>query len=229
MLSLTSDKCLQWIISVLLVGTAMLSYHMKQKHLTQLTEAPIQLNSVIPTHLTHWQQYASNDELSPKAAGTYSQALERSYQNKNGEIIMLSIAYGDKQIGDKLQAHRPEYCYQAQGFIIQKSTNDTINTEWGALPIRKLLAQRNERHEFVSYWLTIGHQAVLPGFSRKMAQLKASLSGAIPDGMVIRISTVNTTEEQANALEYSFITDLLRSITPSMRSRFIGINELIQN
>src|ERR1700730_5709367 len=43
----------------------------------------------------------------------YAQTLSRTYVNRAGQRIMLSIAYGTDQAGEATQVHRPEFCYVA--------------------------------------------------------------------------------------------------------------------
>jgi len=49
----------------------------------------------------------------------YSQILNRVYVNATGYRIMLLLAYGSDQHGS-LQADKPEVCYPAQGFALQR-------------------------------------------------------------------------------------------------------------
>ena len=48
----------------------------------------------------------------------YSEVLTRVYVNASGYRIMRSLAYGFDQRG-AMQAHMPEVCYPAQGFILK--------------------------------------------------------------------------------------------------------------
>jgi EpsI family protein len=136
--------------------------------------------------------------------------------------IMLSIAYGDRQLGDRLQAHRPEYCYQAQGFVVGAASDGQLATPYGALPIRRLLTHRPGRRETVSYWLTVGDQATLPGLARKLAQLRQVLSGRVPDGMLVRVSSIDDSAEAAYAAHDRFVADLLSVVPEADRIRLAG-------
>lgn len=83
--------------------------------------APIDLKAMVPTAFGDWQEQLnlSNQIVDPqqqkKLDEIYSQTLSRTYINRQGYRIMLSIAYGKNQ-SDALQLHRPEICYPAQGF-----------------------------------------------------------------------------------------------------------------
>jgi EpsI family protein len=65
-------------------------------------------------------QYADGQSSTQKLRDElYSQFLNRVYVNATGYRIMLLLAYGSDQHGS-LQADKPEVCYPAQGFALQK-------------------------------------------------------------------------------------------------------------
>lgn len=151
----------------------------------------------------------------------YVQTLERIFVDDDGRRIMLSLAYGDRQEGD-LQAHRPEFCYKAQGFQLSALHDIELATVQGVIPLRRMEARRPGRSEPVSYWLTIGDRPALPGFHRKLAQLRHGLTGKTPDGLLIRVSSLDENPEQAYALHNEFIMTLIESLPPDLRRRLAG-------
>ncbi len=154
----------------------------------------------------------------------YNQTLARTYVNSLGEHIMLSIAYGGDQ-SDNLAVHKPEVCYYVQGFEIIKTFSDEVFTQYGKLPIKRLLAIKGNRSEPITYWITIGNKAVLPGFDQKLQQLRYGLTGSVPDGMLVRISSISFDESKAYRLQVAFIEDLLLTINTKDRVRLIGTFE----
>jgi hypothetical protein len=56
--------------------------------------------------------------------------------------------------------------------------------------------------------MTVGDQLALPGLSRKLAQIRYGLQGQIPDGMLVRISSLDRESERAFALQAAFVADL---------------------
>ncbi|MDP1525809.1 MAG: EpsI family protein [Rhodocyclaceae bacterium] len=185
------------------------------------------LARLVPERFSGWQ-LETGTILSPIQAapdaltGTYALTLERVYRDADGARIMLSIAYGSRQRGDRLQAHRPEYCYRAQGFLIGAVQDGTLALAGAALPLRRLHAERPGRSEPVSYWLTVGDQAALPGVSRKLAQMRQLLSGQIPDGVLVRVSSIDSQPQSAWRQHDRFITDLLSSLPAAERERLAG-------
>ena len=101
----------------------------------------------------------------------YNQTLARTYVNKLGQRVMLSIAYGGDQSG-RLSVHKPEACYGAQGFELSKFIRTTMATEHGNFPMTRLVAEQGHRHEPISYWTTIGDRTVRDGVEQKLQRLR---------------------------------------------------------
>lgn len=151
----------------------------------------------------------------------YNQTLARTYVNGSGDRVMLSIAYGGDQ-SDSMQVHRPEVCYAAQGFQILGSATGVLATRFGRLPVKRLLAQLGPRSEPITYWITVGDKATLGGFSQKLVQLSYGLTGKVPDGMLVRVSSINKDTSTAYQLQEQFVNDLVASLDPVARTRMVG-------
>jgi len=188
---------------------------------------PVDLTTWIPSSFGKWQLDESVSVVplsfiaAAEAETVYVQTLERVYVDDQSRRIMLSLAYGDRQEGD-LQAHRPEFCFKAQGFQLAGLHDLTLDTGLGELPLRRMEARRPGRTEPVSYWLTIGDQPTLPGLRRKLAQLRHGLTGETPDGVLIRISSLDDVPSRAYAVHDGFIRDMLTSLTADNRRRLAG-------
>lgn len=217
-----------WLIAVLLIAAALLPKALRPVTEISPTRPGIELAELIPTQFAGWRMDTAaalepiSSSAAAKASGAYAQTLERIYVDGEQRRIMLSVAYGHRQLGDALQAHRPEYCYTAQGFAVGAARDSLLATSHGVLPIRRLQALRPGRSELVSYWLTVGDQAALPGLSRKIAQLRYGLSGALPDGILVRVSSIDDPTVAAYALHDRFILDLLASLPYGDRMRLAG-------
>jgi len=192
-------------------------------------EAPrIDLEVLIPKQFGDWKVDPSivpvqvSPDVQAKLDKIYTQTLARTYVNPRGERVMLSIAYGGDQGGESTQVHRPEFCYTAQGFQIVQSAVDDLATRFGALAVRRLVATQNYRKEPITYWITVGEYATLPGVGRKLRQLAYGLTGRVPDGMLVRVSTLGESAPAAYAVQDRFVNDLLSAVAPSERTRLIG-------
>lgn len=151
----------------------------------------------------------------------YNQTLSRTYINGKGERIMLSVAYGGDQ-SNNMAVHRPEVCYVAQGFSVTKNNVGQLSTGFGELPVRRLIAVQGGRNEPITYWITVGDHAINPGMSQKLQQLRYGFTGKIPDGMLVRVSSISGDAPQAFGLQAQFVNDLLAGVTGKDRARLIG-------
>ena len=142
---------------------------------------PINLETLVPNAFSGWVLDQRSDillvapEIKADMQRLYSQSLSRSYVNAQGERIMLSIAYGGHQLGNELQAHRPEYCYRAQGFSTLSMEESELSIAGQEVPVRRLVMRMDMRIEPVTYWMTVGEALALPGLSRKLAQIRYGL------------------------------------------------------
>jgi EpsI family protein len=157
------------------------------------------------------------------AAKIYSQEIGRSYVDGEGHTVMLLIAYGPEQ-NYRLKAHRPEVCYTAQGFRVWDKTEHglSLNDHTAPLKFSRLITQRETRFEPVSYWLRVGNDVSTGIFDNQLLRFKYGLKGLIPDGALIRVSTIGIPAPQSFELQDKFIKDLLTSITPAAQRFLIG-------
>ena len=150
----------------------------------------------------------------------YNQTLSRTYFNENGDRVMLSIAYGG-DMSDSMQVHRPEVCYSAQGFHVDNVEAANINTGFGKISSRKLIAKMGSRNEPIIYWITIGDTASLTRLDWKIQTIKYALTGKVADGILFRISTIGE-KDYAYQIEQKFVVDLMKSVSPENRKLLIG-------
>jgi EpsI family protein len=159
------------------------------------------LDTMIPARFAGWTVDTSVVPLTPDPtqkeliAALYDQTLSRTYVNAQGQRVMLSIAYGGDQ-SKQLQLHLPEVCYVAQGFDMVKDRRDELGDALRQVPVKRLVARQNARNEPITYWVTIGDKAVMSGIDQKMQRLVYGLSGRIPDGMLVRVSTISPTSRR---------------------------------
>lgn len=151
----------------------------------------------------------------------YSSEIALTYGNAAGERVMLSIAYGRNQLDHRQHAHRPEYCYRAQGFGITTQSDERLSTEYGDLPVRRLDTQLRSRREPVTYWMTVGDEPVLPGWSRSLVQVRHALGRTVPDGILVRVSTLDPDPRHGFAVQDRFVREWLGAL-PAERRLWLG-------
>jgi EpsI family protein len=187
-----------------------------------------QLTTVFPEHFAGWKTMPSktlvvNPQTQEMLDKLYSQLLTRTYVNESGYLIMLSVAYGDDQRGG-LQAHMPDVCYPAQGFSLLGSEPGTIDLSPLALPVRKLKTALKARNEPVTYWFIFGQQAMRSpnSWQRRVVELREAMAGRAPDGMLVRVSSIDENATDAFRQQERFIKDLVNALPPAHRARVVG-------
>lgn len=194
---------------------------------------PIVLHSDVPEAFGDWKidpnliPVLPDPTVQDKLDALYSDLLSRTYVNSQGQRIMLSIAYGRNQNSESTAAHRPEFCYVAQGFAIRGFGKDEVSLPEHSLKVVRLEAQMDRRIEPITYWVTLNDKASTPGIDRKLQQLRYGLQGFIVDGMLMRISSLADTLEPSKSkpdyhLHDRFIADLEKAMSQGSRPRFFG-------
>lgn len=189
----------------------------------------INLEAMIPQQFGEWrlQKTIAPRIVSPEAKAlldkTYNQMLTRNYINSKGEQIMLSIAYGDDQ-SRSMQVHLPESCYVAQGFQIRSMSKDFIDFSGSKLPVMKLVATYGHRIEPITYWVMTGDSAVRGRWEQELARLKYGLTGKIPPGILIRVSTISANEWRSYRTEEQFVRDMLGAVPTQYRKVLAGVS-----
>ena len=190
----------------------------------------ISLEAIVPKGFGEWTELPEqnaqvvNPQTKELLDKLYSQLLSRTYVNKQGYRIMLSMAYGDDQRGG-LQAHRPEVCYPAQGFKLGKVEDGVLATSYGKIEVRRLNTTYGARVEPVTYWLTVGDEVIRSRLDKRIAQIRLGLTGQIPDGLLFRISSIDSDEDRAFATQQKFVADMMGAVPPAARKQLSGLTE----
>ena len=151
----------------------------------------------------------------------YNQVLARTYVNKQGYRVMLSVAYGGDQ-SDGMQVHRPEVCYPAQGFEVQRVWSERLTLGERNIPISRATTKLGPRNEPLTYWIINGEQVIRPGFGARLAQLRYTMNGKIPDGMLVRVSSIDTDIKRAFEFQDRFSLAMAQALDPAFRMRIVG-------
>ena len=222
--------------SIAILASAILAQVLTPHELMARTSASLDLQKVIPKKFGTWTLVPSISPVTPTdpegyvqpdrfSAKFYSQEVGRGYTDGHGNIVMLLVAYGPVQ-NYRLKAHRPEICYTANGFRISNMFKRSLSTAMALLPIKltRLIAERESRLEPVSYWMRVGNDIATGPVESQLIRLKYGLRGIIPDGALIRVSTIGLPPEASFKLQDQFIRDLLAAIPPQELKFFTGVS-----
>lgn len=191
-------------------------------------EPPISLDTMVPLAFGGWRLDPRVLPLQPSAElqkvieESYDQTLARTYVNADGYQVMLSIAYGGRR-NQGMDIHRPEICYPSQGLALRRDTVEgKLLIDSQVLPIKRLVAGAGERNEPISYWLVIGKNIASFGYGHRIALLKYGLTGRVPDGMLVRVSSIDRNEGRSFDMQDEFVRELLGAVSPTTRERLLG-------
>jgi EpsI family protein len=186
------------------------------------------LERMIPKSFGKWSYDPTIRLVEPPGSDTlskqiYNAEIARGYRDPSGRLIMLVIAYGASQ-SERLQLHRPEICYAAQGFRVTSPVTEflALPSEPQPLPVRRLVGQREDRSEPITYWMRIGDTVATNAVARQILKVEYGLRGVIADGALIRISTLGLPLDQAYELETDFIADFLQIVDADTRRFVVG-------
>ncbi|HEY8876227.1 MAG TPA: EpsI family protein [Roseateles sp.] len=189
--------------------------------------AKVELETLFPKSFGAWRIDTSmpvsivSPDVEAQLKSLYAQTVSRTYVGPQGERIMLSVAYGGDQ-SDATRAHRPDVCYPVQGFDILSNVDARVDVGQTELPVRHMFAKQGQRHEPVTFWFVVGEYVALSGQQQKLAQLRYGVRGVIPDGMLVRVSSIDRDAASAYQVQARFIADMRAAMPQPARLRVFG-------
>lgn len=185
-----------------------------------------ELERLIPAHIGQWVFETRSGLVvpvdDPLVKSLYSDVLTRVYVSEDRPPIMLLIAYSNTQNG-MLQLHRPEVCYPAGGYKLSETRTEFLPISQNLrIPARVFSAESPSRTEQVMYWTRIGSESPTSWMGQRAAVVRANLRQVIPDGILVRVSTVMPDFKVARPVLEEFTSSLARTLTPPARKLLIA-------
>ena len=182
------------------------------------------IENLVPERLAGWSFVTSSglvlppqDQLQDKL---YTQLLTRTYSNAAGAQMMLLIAYNASQDG-VIQVHRPEVCYPAGGFRLTTIAEHAVALAPAVdVPSRYIVAESDLRREAIIYWTRLGSYFPRRWSDQRWAVFLQNLRGDIPDGLLVRISSVSP--DVGVAPLDAFARDLYAAGSAQLRRLLVG-------
>ncbi len=195
-------------------------------------ESPIPpLSDLLPLNFGAWRgEDASGHQLVAADVQAvldhlYQQTLSRFYRHPRLGVTMLSVAYGGDQ-SDATRVHRPEVCYPAQGFVIGPLRRERLTLgnppHRRRLPISRVTAKLGSRNEPITYWITVGYRVATRSLEQKAIQIRYGLTGVVPDGLLVRVSSLHRDSEEGWWMQNRFIDGLFMALSGHHRDRVFG-------
>lgn len=216
------------VLVLLMVLTAVAGEGLRPQLRLSEFKPRIALQSQVPEAFGEWRLDLSVVPVLPDPSvramldSLYSQTLARTYVNRQGQRVMLSIAYGSDQSNEATAVHRPEFCYSAQGFSVQVLGKELLDISGTLVPVARLVGKVGQRTEPITYWVTLDEAATLPGMGRKLQQIRYGLRGQIPDGMLVRVSSISTSLPESFEVQQRFLQQLYAAVPAEVRTRYFG-------
>ncbi len=216
-----------YLLSGCMVGVAALAA--AAKHQTDASgqrAVPPNLDANIPKAFESWQVLATapqlvNPQTKQMLDKLYSEVVSRTYINAQPYAVMLSVAYGHDQRGG-LEAHKPEVCYPAQGFVLHEQFDAPFDSPHGVIQTRRLRTSLGARLEPITYWFASADTMAATAWDRRVAQMRGVITGSIPDGILFRVSSIDSDPRRAWRMHEQFITTLLDAVPSGTRDRLLG-------
>lgn len=219
------------ILTGSMLATASLSEWATPRRMMAVESPLPQLTSLLPLQFgSWWGEDASRHQLvaaDVKAVldHLYQQTLSRLYRHPQVGLIMLSAAYGGDQ-SDATRVHRPEICYPAQGFVMGPLHRESLTVgrlpHRQVLPVSRVTARLGARVEPITYWIMVGRRVATRSLEQKLIQMRYGLRGVVPDGLLMRVSSLNADGDQAWWAHQRFIDALFMAVASEHRERVFG-------
>jgi len=218
------------VLGVLMVTSAGAAKVLLPTHYMADSRSEGTLETMIPSQFGEWKEEKDrvatvvNPNVEQALKRIYTETLARTYVNREGYRIMLSVAYGANQ-SDGLQVHYPEICYPAQGFEVTSNQRGVLNTAEGSIAVKRLETNLSrERFEPVTYWTTVGNMVAMGNIDKKMAEMHYRMQGEIPDGLLFRVSSIDTDSQRSFEEHAVFVSQLLQALPASAKPRLTGLS-----
>lgn len=194
----------------------------------------VNLESRVPRAFGEWRELPTpfvqvplevNSETSINQP--YDQTVMRTYVDDHGNQVSVALAWGRHQ-RQEVKIHRPELCYPAQGFAVEKLVPVRFPVAAGdgsAITGKRMVTRdRTGRIEAVSYWIRLGASYSDSAWETRLHILREGLAGRVTDGMLVRVSTraaAGTDLEQVFARQERFTAQLVAASPPDVRHMLV--------
>jgi EpsI family protein len=223
-------KALRTIVLVMgMAASVAVAMHFTPKPMFAPGEKPaVSLEAMFPTSFGEWTLDRSGPAqvISPAMTAAlekiYTESLSRTYVNAKGDRVMLSLAYGADQ-SRSMQVHKPEVCYEAQGFKVVASAKDSAQIGALKVPVMRLVTTQGPRIEPITYWIRTGDYIVRGWLEQNTARVKNGLlHGQTPDGLLVRVSTIDDDKQHAYSVHDQFLAALAQASSTPARAMLLG-------
>jgi EpsI family protein len=179
----------------------------------------------VPTEFGPWRVVPSSsvvlpppDELSDRL---YDNLVTRTYRGPGDAFVMMLMAYNNRQDG-VLQVHRPEVCYPVGGYVLSDTRRVSVPASGRSIPANFFTATGPGRVEQVVYFTRLGSAYPRSWAEQRLAVIHENLAGRIPDGVMMRASTLSTDPVASYETLKAFLSEFLASAPAGLRNLLVA-------
>lgn len=179
----------------------------------------------VPRQFGRWTSISESGVVLPPPDALrdrlYDNLVTRVYASASGVSVMMLLAYNNAQDG-VLQLHRPETCYPVGGYALSGTREVDIPVGGRRIPANFFTATGPDRIEQVQYFTRLGDAFPRSWAEQRMAVIRANIAGDIPDGMMMRVSTLGMDAPEAETLLDEFSRSFILHSNARLQHLLLG-------
>ena len=143
--------------------------------------------------------------------------LSRIYARTGGQEAALFIAWFQTQRSGARQPHSPQVCLPASGWTPQSSTEITLDTTAGPIPVNRYVVTNQADRAVVLYWYQTPRRAIAGEWAAKFWLVPDAIRYRRTDTSLVRVVvwSTHTSDNAATATAKDFAATLY----PQLRAR----------
>lgn len=222
-----SNRLRAFLVCGLMIAASISAFALKPRPQDGGVPVEARLEQIVPVDFNGWKLeptqggFVVSPDVQETLGKIYSETLSRTYVSETGDRIMLSLAYGGSQ-SRELQIHKPEVCYAAQGFRLLDTQLASLQLNGRDVPVMRIVAQAANRREPITYWIRSGDYLVRGWFEQNKVRITYGLRGLVPDGLLVRVSSISDDSDAAFRVQERFLDDLLKNLADQDKPMFLG-------
>lgn len=183
----------------------------------------------VPSNFGRWTTISQGGVVLPPPDALrdrlYDNLVTRVYAAGSGPAVMLLLAYNNVQDG-VLQLHRPETCYPVGGYALSATRQVDIPVGNRQIPANFFTATGPDRVEQVQYFTRLGDSFPRSWAEQRLAVIRANIAGDIPDGMMMRVSTLGLDAPEAETLLDEFSRSFILHANARLQHLLVGTSRI---
>lgn len=182
-------------------------------------------DALVPGPFGEWTTLSEGDVVLPPPDALrdrlYDNLVTRVYQKPGIPAVMMLLAYNNEQNG-VLQVHRPEVCYPVGGYELSQTEKIDLSLDSNSIPANIFTAKSPSRTEQVIYFTRLGNSFPRSWVEQRISVVNANLAGDIPDGMMMRVSMLGVSQQQAKPILTDFVREFISASPRRLQKLLAG-------